>query len=213
MNMMVGNIRCEFLRQVTLLQDVPVVCRSFRDLTLVMYACQTQALGVLQVLSRVRRRFLKFARDIEAAVAVAGLPGGEIDILDEEEAAFLVTVKRRIGDLKRVIGIVFDLSATPDGKTPLHYACSHPDDSADIVELLLTDRVDVNAADADGIQPLHLSAWLGHMRSTKLLLRPWSRAVVFGVNGTRWKVYVRFEICTAPTIKRAVLLPAQFNTV
>lgn len=55
------------------------------------------------------------------------------------------------------------------GRTPLHYAVQEPHKG--VVELLLTNKADVNAADKNGDTPLHLAASAGTKALGELLLR------------------------------------------
>ena len=173
------DTRITFLREVTKLRDSPPVRESFNRHSFAIFACENcegDTLGILAELSKMRRVLLKACRDIDGGAGSEDIPeSGTEGVPTTREhhnspRLSMSPLAKRARELRRHTNIVFDLTAAADGKTALHYACSHPEDQAEIVDLLLKDRVDVNAADSDGIQPLHLAAWQGHMRSCRLLL-------------------------------------------
>ena len=118
-----------------------------------------------------------------AACGRKGVGGG--DIHNAAKAGDLVKVKALLKDHPDLV-----FNKDNDGRSPLHWAANSG--HKDVVELLLTNKAEVNAKDNDGRSPLHWAASIGHKDMAELLLT--NRAEV---NATNNKGFTPLHYATA----------------
>eukprot|EP01114_Cavostelium_apophysatum_P017696 TRINITY_DN5318_c0_g2_i1.p1 TRINITY_DN5318_c0_g2~~TRINITY_DN5318_c0_g2_i1.p1 ORF type:complete len:1107 (+),score=298.47 TRINITY_DN5318_c0_g2_i1:102-3422(+) len=119
---------------------------------------------------------------------------------------------------QRVVGLLLDCGAdvivrASDGKTPLHYACMHPNDrNADTVILLLEKGAKVNAKDITKRTPLHEAAYHGNKKIASALLQHGAKfdsRCKEGMTPLHFSVYTTDTACTTLLLERGAKVDAK----